>query len=82
MRAVCSWVSLTTTHQVDKSHLHPPCQLRGGGGGGGGAIISIVKDISQTDTDTQDRLCLFGMMLKLFYNTSVKEQKKNLPLVY
>lgn len=23
---------LTTKHQVDKSHLHPPCQLRGRGG--------------------------------------------------
>lgn len=23
---------LTTKHQVDKSHLHPPCQLKGRGG--------------------------------------------------
>lgn len=42
---ICSWVSLTTIHQVGKSHHHPPCQLRGGGEGGG-ATISTVTGLS------------------------------------
>lgn len=76
---VCSLVLLTTTHQADKSHLHPPCQLRYGGGEGAGTI-SFAKDISLI---LNWHSALSGMMLFFFLTAHLFESEKtNLLLVY